>query len=270
MIEIIRSQEKDRLAGCGSLNSLAQRRHSIRDNPAFADAAYRSNEVFQNSSAVLRMRHFGMELQAEGIARPVFNRRVIRILRGGDGDKSFGQTGEFVSVRIPDLKRVGQILEQRARGVADGQGAFAEFPFLSRLDFAGQKVRQDLNAVTDAENRNAELEDAFVRQRRVFGIHAGWSAGKDQPSRLERGDIPGASVVAENAGINVALADATRDDLRVLGTEIENDNLIVHRKRRGSFCPSARNFAREKSGGLVVSCRNRFGKPPTLPEGSHS
>src|SRR5204863_2299413 len=174
------------------------------------------------------------------------------------GDESFWQAGEFVSVRIPDLKRVGQILEQWARGVADGQGAFAEFPFLPRLDLAVEKVRQELNAVTDAENRNAELEDAFVRQGRFRGIDAGWSAGKDQPARFEGGDFLHGRVVAENAGINVALADATRDDLRILGTEIENDNLLVHRKRRGSLCPSARNFAREKSGPVSGRVQDRI------------
>src|SRR6266516_2024979 len=115
-------------------------------------------------------------------------------------------------------------------------------------------MRQDLNAVTDAQDRNAEFEDGLVRQRRVLGIHARRSAGKDQPARLERGDFLRRRVIAEDGGINVALADAARDDLRVLGPEIENDNLLVHRKRRGSFCPSARNFAREKSGWRVVSC----------------
>ena len=123
-------------------------------------------------------------------------------------------------MRIPDLQRLRQAVKERTRTIADGQGAFAEFPFPAGLDLAAQKVREDLNAVTDAEDRKTQFENIFVRQRRVFRIHAVRTAGKDQPARFERGDMPGRSVVAQNGGIDVALADAAGNHLGVLGTEI--------------------------------------------------
>src|SRR5439155_5492984 len=131
------------------------------------------------------------------------------------GNKSLRQPGEFVSVRIPDLQRLRQVVKERTRTIADDQRAFAEFPFPAGLDLAAQKVGQDLNAVTDAEDRNAELENIFIRQRRVLGIDAGRTPRQDEAAGLERRDLLRRSVVAQEGGIHVALADATRDDLCV-------------------------------------------------------
>jgi len=74
------------------------------------------------------------------------------------------------------------------------QRAFAEFALLSRLDLAAEKVCEDLDAVADAEDRNAELENVLVGQRRIFGINAGRAAGKDEAARFQRGESASAGV----------------------------------------------------------------------------
>ena len=77
-----------------------------------------------------------------------------------------------------------------------------------------------MHTVTDAEHGDAEIENFFVRQRCVLRIHAGRSAGEDDAAGFQRGDLGGGRVVVQDGGIDVALADAARDDLRVLRAEV--------------------------------------------------
>ena len=130
---------------------------------------------------------------------------------------------------IPDLQRLRQVGEQRTEAVFDPQGALCRYSrFVPGLDFAAEIMREQLQAVTDAQHGNAELENVRVRQRRVFGIHTGRAAGQDHAFGRERGDFRGGRVVAQDHGVDVALADAARDDLRVLRPEIQNDDLFGH------------------------------------------
>ena len=64
-----------------------------------------------------------------------------------------------------------QIGKQRAGLVLDSQRAFAVFAFLAFLDLAAEELREQLHAEANAEHRHAELENVFVRQRRVLGIN---------------------------------------------------------------------------------------------------
>ena len=123
---------------------------------------------------------------------------------------------------------VRQIRKQGAEAVFDAERAFAVFALLARLDLAAEVLGQELDAVADAQHRDAELEKGAVGQRRVLRIHARRAAGQDDALGLERGDFRGGRVVAQDHRIDVALADAARDDLRVLRTEIQDDNLLSH------------------------------------------
>ncbi len=72
-------------------------------------------------------------------------------------------------------------------------------------------------------------------------IDAGWSAGKDDSIRPALLDFVRADVVANDLGINLAFANAPRDDLGVLRTEIENEDFRVRRCAfSGRFTESVR------------------------------
>jgi len=90
-------------------------------------------------------------------------------------------------------------------------------------------LRKHLQTVADAQYRNAQVEQEAIRQRGIVGVHAGWAAGENDAFGRERGDFAGPGVVAHNDGVNVALTDAPRDHLGVLGPEIENDDLFGHK-----------------------------------------
>ena len=180
------------------------------------------------SRAARRVDDFGMELQAEKFLRAVFNRGVFGIFRDGDGFETVGNFRELVAVGIPDLQRLRQFGEQRAACVLHRERAFAVFALLAFLDLAAEKLREQLHAEADAQHRHAELENIFVRQRRVLRINARRPAGQNDAARLHRGDFGGGRVEAEDGGIDVALAHAPGDDLRVLRTEIQDDNFFRH------------------------------------------
>src|SRR5208282_238000 len=147
---------------------------------------------------------------------------------------------EFVAMRIPNLKLRRQAAKQRARRVLDGERALAVFAFAALLDLAAKKLGEQLHAVADAEHGSAELKDFFVRQGRIFGIHTGRAAGQDDSPGFQRGNFPRPRVEGQDLRIHVALANAARNDLRVLRTKIKDDNLFVHEinKRNALFaCP---------------------------------
>ena len=65
---------------------------------------------------------------------------VVRVLCGRDHDEVFGQACEFVAVRIPDLQLRGQMAEQHAFTVVDGEHSLAVFALLARLDLTAEVI----------------------------------------------------------------------------------------------------------------------------------
>jgi hypothetical protein len=190
-------------------------------------------------------------LQAEHFALAIFDGGELRILRHGDGFETFGKLREFIAMGIPDLERFRKVRKQRAKTIGDAQRPFAVFAFFAFLDFAAEEMAEELQAETHAEQGQAHVENRSVGQRRFFRIHAGRSAGENDAARSQRGDFGRGRVIAEDDGIHVALANAARDDLRVLRTEIENNNCFDHviiQNRNESFALRAAVW-REKSGG---------------------
>ena len=138
----------------------------------------------------------------------------------------------------------GQPGEERAEGVLDAECAFAVFALLARLDLAAQVLGQQLQAVADAEHGDAELEDRGVGQRRGLRIHARRAAREDDALGLERRDFRGGRVVAQDDRIDVALADAPRNDLRVLRAEVQDDDLLREKAtvERAGYCLTTFTF----------------------------
>jgi len=215
----------------------------IEHRPVLAAAADVMDKIGDDLAAPWRVRHLGMKLQAEDFPGAVFQHGVLGILRDRDGLEAVWNFRQLIAVGIPDLEGFGQVREERAKTVLHLQRPLAVFALETLLDLAAEIMGDQLQPVTNAEDRHAEVEYFLVRQRRVRGIDARRPAGKNDPPRLQRDNFRGRRVVTEDDGINVAFADAARDDLRVLGTKIQNDYLFVHADKRKVFAP-ARSLAR--------------------------
>ena len=104
----------------------------------------------------------------------------------------------------------------------------------AELHLAAQMMRHQLHPVANAEHRNAERKNLRIELRRALVVNAGRPAGKDDALRLQRRDFLRRDVEANDLGIDLAFANPARDDLGVLRTEIEDENLGMG-GRRGSL-----------------------------------
>ena len=72
--------------------------------PLAAAATNLLNEISENGFALGCVHHFGVKLQSEKFALPVFHRGVRGIFRDRYGLETFGQFREFITVGIPHLQ----------------------------------------------------------------------------------------------------------------------------------------------------------------------
>ena len=91
-----------------------------------------------------------------------------------------------------------------------------------RLYHAAQHVRHELHAVTDAEHRNAELEDRRVASWCAVVTYAGWATGQDDPDRASLGDLADWGLKRQDFSVHLQLTQASSNELRVLGAEIQH------------------------------------------------
>ena len=84
-----------------------------------------------------------------------------------------------VAVRHPARLLMRQVAQQ-APLLVHGQLRAAELADLGALDLAAEVEHHRLHAVTDAEHRDAELEQLVAQLRRAVGIDRRRAAGQDQ------------------------------------------------------------------------------------------
>src|SRR5215213_3747670 len=133
----------------------------------------------------------------------------------------------------PALLLFRQPVEESSPAVTECQMAAPELPGRRLLHSAAELVDHQLHPVTDAEHRNAELEQLLAERRGALGIDRGRAAREHQALRpaflypLER------RVVRQQLAEDPALADAPRDQLGVLAAEVEDENLLGRLRRPG-------------------------------------
>jgi hypothetical protein len=98
--------------------------------------------------------------------------------------------------------------------------------------FTAQDRRHQLHAVTDAEDGRAELEQPCVAVGRFRIRHAARPTGQD-----EAGGLPGLEhlerrIERNDFGVDRQLAQAPRDQLGVLRSEVQNEDGLMHGGRR--------------------------------------
>jgi len=196
-------------------------------------------------SRALRFSYLGVKLNSVvGLLR-VRNASEWSVRRGCDNHEVLGQLGQLVSVGHPHLKLVLQALEQAVdvlpllRMSVDVQ---IGVPVL--LLVAGQHVLavvpgELLETVADAQDGDPELEDARVDMRGALLVNGERTSREDHTLGLpgQLGDLLGAR---EHLGVDIELAEASRDEMGVLRSEItpvqypavKCDSALTHPKSR--------------------------------------
>ena len=133
----------------------------------------------------------------------------------------------------------------------------AVFAVRAAGDVAPKHLAHQLDAVADTQDRQAHLEDARVRMGRALRLHAIRAAGEDDADDAIGAQGFGGHAKGINTGVDVALADAARDDLSQLRAKIENcDGLGSH----GGKVKGVQNLRRtlfQPQWGQVASSRRR-------------
>ena len=202
----------------------------VAHRPVPAAAADLVNEIGNDLHALRRVHDLRVELHAEELLLAILDDRVVAVLGGRDRREVARCTGELVSVRIPHLDLPRQTVEQIAGRIENGERALAKLPLLPAFHLATHGLGHHLQSVTDRQHRHTEPEHALVRQRRIPVVYAAGSSRKDDPAGIHRLDLGRRRAKWQDHRIDIALADASRDELGVLGTKIKNDSRCTTRR----------------------------------------
>ena len=119
-----------------------------------------------------------------------------------------------------------------AAGFAERETAATELAGRRLLHPAAEVVDHQLHAVTDPEDRDAELEQLLPKSRRPVGVNGGRPSRKHQAPGSPVLDLLQRGVVGQQLAEHAALANAPRDQLRVLATEVQDEYLLQLPARR--------------------------------------
>src|SRR3984885_6751004 len=185
-------------------------------------------ECRQHLLAVRRVDPRGVELDAADAALGRLERRH----RGGGRGGERGEAGRGREHRVA-MRHPARLLGRRARrepaAVGDGQLRASELPDLGPLDPPAQGEREQLHPVTDAEHRDAQLEQLLVEGWRALLIDGRRPAGENHALGAPSPDLLDPDVMGQQFGEDAALADPAGDQLRVLASEVEDDDLFGRR-----------------------------------------
>ena len=196
--------------------------------PVRLAVAQTEDEVAQHVGADQGVGHLRVELDGHERHVRVAHGRAGRVRTGGGDREPGGQLLDPVAVAHPHLVVRGRGLHagEQAAGVVDLQLRRAELALLRLLHPAAQLHGHQLRAVTDAEHRHAQVEEARVAERRVRVVDAGRAAGEDDARGLHGPEPVEFQGVGVDLAVHLLLADAAGDELGGLRAEIKDDDLL--------------------------------------------
>ena len=222
--------------------------------PVGQQAASLVQEPLQDVLTSRRVRHLGMELHREQGALGVLHRRDRDLFRTGGHAEAVRRTCHRVAVTHPDLLFGAEVGEQHSAGLIDRKRRPPVLALARGRHVAAERLRHQLVAVTDAQDGYPHVEQAGVESGRSFLVDGRRSSREDQAGRPALRELGGRDVVGHDLGVDVRLADAPRDQLGVLRSEIDDQ---------------------DRAGGILFACSWRSGpgrhlsapSPPAVPPG---
>ena len=190
-------------------------------------------EPVVDARALLRVRHLGMELQRVEVAGFVGHAGDGHVAGGGDELESGRHGGDAIAVAHPHVEQavafgVLAILDvEQQIGVAAGADlGIAELMHGAGLDLAAELLRHGLHAVADAQHGDVQIPHGLRRGGRIGLQHRLGATGKDDALGREGADVGVADIPGMDLAVDAQLAHAARDELRVLGAEVEDQDAV--------------------------------------------
>ena len=144
--------------------------------------------------------------------------RHFHLLAAGNNMVVVRKLQDGIAVRHPHLALLRDPFQQHIVFFHVGEVGAAVLAGGAGTDGAATNLRQILGAVADAEQRIMASDFRQIRFEGVGVVHRERTSGKDNALdvRVSKREL----VVRQDFAIGVQLADATRNELRVLGTEV--------------------------------------------------
>ena len=200
----------------------------VHDPVALAAADF-VKEVMEHLLAELRVGDLGVELHGIDFSAGVFHSGARTVVRLADHLEALGRLGDVVGVTHPYNALFVDVFEKRA--VRSGfQLNFAVFADGSGFNRSVFHPGDQLTAVADTENGNAELEYFRCVMRRLLVIDAVWSACEDDTLIVALFDFVKGNGVGEDFGVYVVVTHSAGNQLIVLTAEIKNENFFLSHK----------------------------------------
>ncbi len=169
-----------------------------------------------------RVHHLGVVLHTGQPARPVLETRHRCARAAGHHFEALRGSGDGVAVAHPHRLGFGQI--RMKLSPSDLQLGATVFTGPGAGHGAAEGLRHRLEAVADAEHRDAEVEHRGVQLRRALGVHTGRAAGQHDGLWVFGLDLLDGGGVGYDLRVHPRLADAARDQLRVLRAEVDHQH----------------------------------------------
>ena len=192
--------------------------------PVRLQAADLKQEVAQQLLTVLGVLDLGVELRGEDLALDALHGSNRAHVGAGGNGKALGHLGNGVAMAHPHGLLHGRGVKELGACRARDGGA-AVLAHLGVADLAAERHGRDLMAVAKAQDGKAQVKDGRIDGRSVLGVHGGRAAGKDERRGVHLANLVGRDVAGDDLGIHVEVADATGNELTVLRTKVEYEDL---------------------------------------------
>ena len=196
--------------------------------PVWLESADLEHEVAQDFGALRGVVYFGMELHGVILLRGILDgRHRIRCL--ANQLEAGRKLHRLVAVRHPNRQWTMQALEQWRIAAQQLDLGMTVLALVGSAHFAAQLVHHELQSVADSQHRQTKTQHALVRRRRIGIIYRRRSTRQHNARGVVALDFFQGSRARQDDGEDVQFADAARDELRILRTEVEDyDRLCFH------------------------------------------
>ena len=217
------------------------RLHDATGRPRTGAAGDPEDEVLQDLLAPRRVHDLRVKLHAvhlsidrpEGGHRSAVGARQHLVARR--------RLAQVIPVAHPhrDLLARLEAVEEPVRG-NDLENGTTILPATGPHDMTARQLPNELHAIADAQERHAYFQKLRTGARDLIIVDARRTSREDDPRRIPLPDPVRRSVRRMDLTVDSLLADAPRDELRVLGTVIEDENAVGHLIRLRSTRRGAR------------------------------
>src|SRR5262249_41051960 len=133
---------------------------------------------------------------------------------------------------------------EQGRVLDDGYFGAAELTMMPALHVTAELVRHRLLAVTDAEHWHSGVVNGLGCKRCILVEDRSWAAGQNDRLRLHLAEGSLGFLIGNDFGIDLLLPHPARNELGHLGSEIDDQYLVVHGR---SMCPESGRLGRARA-----------------------